>query len=156
MHNHSLNCIPTSPSPFAREDNNDITSLDSLQNKKIAAQIGTTGAQNAKNISGAEVRTFDSAPLALQELANGNVDAVLNDAPVTLYAINSGNIKGLKVVGQLLTEEFYGIAVPKNSKYLDAINSGLGKLIADGTYTKIYQKWFKVDPPQLPETAPSS
>ena len=137
-----------------KEDNNDITSLDSLQNKKIAAQIGTTGAQNAQKISGAEVRTFDSAPLALQELVNGNVDAVINDAPVTLYAINSGNIKGLKVVGQLLTEEFYGIAAPKDSKYLDAINNGLGKLIADGTYTKIYQKWFKVDPPQLPETTP--
>ncbi len=137
-----------------KEDNNNITSLDSLQNKKIAAQIGTTGAQNAQKISGAEVTTFDSAPLALQELVNGNVDAVINDAPVTLYAINSGNIKGLKVVGQLLTEEFYGIAAPKDSKYLDAINNGLGKLIADGTYTKIYQKWFKVDPPQLPETTP--
>lgn len=138
-----------------REDNKDITSLDSLQNKKIAAQIGTTGAQQAKKITGANVRTFDSAPLALQELANGNVDAVINDAPVTLYAINSGNIKGVRVVGQLLTEEYYGIAAPKNSKYLSAINSGLEKLVADGTYAKLYQKYFKEEPPQLPETAPS-
>lgn len=138
-----------------KEDNKDITSLDSLRNKRIAAQIGTTGAQKAKSIPGANVRTFDSAPLALQELSNGNVDAVINDAPVTLYAINSGNIKGLKVVGQLLTEEYYGIAAPKNSKYLSAINSGLEKLVTDGTYAKLYQKYFKVEPPQLPETAPS-
>lgn len=139
-----------------REDNTDITSLDSLRNKKIAAQIGTTGAQEAKSIPGADVSIFDSAPLALQELANGNADAVINDAPVTLYAIKSGNIKGLKVVGQLVTEEFYGIAIPKNSNYLDAINTALGKLIEDGTYAKLYQKWFNAEPPQLPVPDPTS
>jgi len=139
-----------------REDNKDITSLDSLQNRRIAAQLGTTGAAKAKSIPGASVRTFDSAPLALQELVNGNVDAVINDAPVTLYAINSGNIKGLRVVGELLTEEYYGIAAPRDSKYLSAINDGLAKLIADGTYAKLYQKYFQVEPPQLPETAPQS
>ncbi|MEJ1932778.1 basic amino acid ABC transporter substrate-binding protein, partial [Nostoc sp. NIES-2111] len=70
-----------------RSDNQNITSFDSLKNKKIAVQIGTTGADKAKNIPGVQIRSFDSAPLALQELANGNVDAVINDAPVTLYAI---------------------------------------------------------------------
>ncbi len=136
-----------------RQDNTTISSLDSLKNKKIAVQIGTTGAKKAKSIAGAQVREFDATPLALQELANGNVDAVINDAPVTLYAINSGNIKGLKVVGQLLTEEFYGIAVPKNSPNLNAINTSLAKLITDGTYTQIYKKWFRKEPPKLPETA---
>ncbi|MBD2100649.1 basic amino acid ABC transporter substrate-binding protein [Leptolyngbya sp. FACHB-261] len=138
-----------------RADDTAITSFDSLQGKKIAAQIGTTGATEAGKISGAQVRTFDSAPLALQELANGNVDAVINDAPVTLYAIKSGNLKNLKVVGELLTEEFYGIALPKNSQNLEAINTGLGKVIEDGTYAEIYRKWFDADPPQLPETVPA-
>ncbi|GAB1543544.1 basic amino acid ABC transporter substrate-binding protein [Scytonema sp. NUACC21] len=138
-----------------RQDNTTITNLDSLKNKKIAAQIGTTGAKQAKSISGSQVREFDSAPLALQELANGNVDAVVNDAPVTLEAIKTGNIKGIKVVGQLLTEEFYGIAMPKNSPNLNAINTALAKLIADGTYAQIYKKWFGAEPPQLPETAPN-
>ncbi|GAA6620064.1 basic amino acid ABC transporter substrate-binding protein [Scytonema sp. NUACC26] len=135
-----------------RQDNTTITSLDNLKNKTIAVQIGTTGAKKAKSISGERVREFDSAPLALQELANGNVDAVLNDAPVTLEAIKSGNIKGIKVVGQLLTEEYYGIALPKNSPHLNNINTALAKLISNGTYAQIYQKWFGVKPPQLPVT----
>ncbi len=137
-----------------RQDNATITNLDSLKGKNIAAQIGTTGAKKAKSISGAQVREFDSAPLALQELVNGNVDAVINDAPVTLEALNSGNIKGLKVVGQLITEEYYGIALPKNSPNLNAINTGLAKIISDGTYAQIYKKWFGAEPPKLPETAP--
>lgn len=137
-----------------KEDNTDITSLDSLKDKKIAAQIGTTGEATAKKVPGAEVRTFDSAPLALQELANGNVDAVVNDAPVTLYAIKSGNVKGVKVAGQLLTQEFYGIAMPKASGNVDKVNTALGTLLQNGKYAEIYKKWFGSEPPQLPEKAP--
>jgi arginine/lysine/histidine/glutamine transport system substrate-binding and permease protein len=134
-------------------DNTDITDLASLKGKKIAAQIGTTGATKAKEVGATEVRTFDSAPLALQELTNGNVDAVINDAPVTLYAIKSGNIPGVKVSGELLTEEFYGIAMPKDSANLEKVNGGLTTILGNGKYKEIYQKWFGSEPPTLPETA---
>ncbi|HEY9612427.1 ABC transporter permease subunit, partial [Allocoleopsis sp.] len=134
-----------------KANNTDITSLDSLKNKSIAVQIGTTGAQEAKKVPGAQIRTFDSAPLALQELLNGNVDAVINDAPVTLYAFKSNNLKGLKIVEQLLTKEYYGIATSKNSRHLAAINKGLTTILNDGTYEQIYQKWFNATSPQLPE-----
>ncbi|NES96730.1 MAG: basic amino acid ABC transporter substrate-binding protein [Desertifilum sp. SIO1I2] len=139
-----------------REDNTEIQSLDDLKNKRIAVQIGTTGANQAKSIEGTRISTFDSAPLALQELANGNVDAVINDAPVTLYAIESGNLQGLKVVGQLVTEEYYGIALPRNSPNLERVNQGLTEIKNNGTYAEIYQKWFGVEPPTLPETAPTN
>lgn len=137
------------------EANTDIQSLDDLEGKRIAVQIGTTGAETAQSIAGAQVSTFDSGPLALQELANGNVDAVINDAPVTLDAIKSGNIGGIKVVGELVTEEFYGIALPKNSENREAINEGLATIIENGTYAELYQKWFAAEPPELPETVPS-
>ena len=135
-----------------KTDNKDITSLDSLNNKNIAVQIGTTGAAEAKKVLGAKIRTFDSAPLALQELLNGNVDAVINDAPVTLYAIKSNNLTGIKIIEQLLTEEYYGIATSKNSPHLEAINNGLTTLLGNGTYDQIYQKCFNTKPPKLPAT----
>ena len=138
-----------------REENQNVKSLDDLANKEIAVQIGTTGAQQAEEIPGAQVNTFDSAPLALQELSNGNVEAVINDAPVTLFAINSGNLEGLEVVGELVTEEYYGIALAKDSPYQEEINNALNTLIENGTYAEIYQKWFGDEPPELPETAPA-
>jgi arginine/lysine/histidine/glutamine transport system substrate-binding and permease protein len=137
-----------------RADNQDITGFDSLKNKKIAVQIGTTGAVKAKSVPGVQIRSFDSAPTALQELSNGNVDAVINDAPVTLYAIKTGNLKGIKVVEQLLTEEFYGIATAKNSPNLALINDGLDRVLKNGTYAQIYQKWFQTEPPSLPDKSP--
>ena len=72
------------------EDNNELTTLEDLEGQRIAVQIGTTGASTAESIEGAEVTTFESAPLALIELSNGNVDAVINDAPATLEAISTG------------------------------------------------------------------
>lgn len=137
-----------------RDKTNDITNFDSLKNKKLAVQIGTTGAAEAKKVPGAKISTFKTPNLALQELVNGNVDAVINDAPVTLHAINSGGLKGVRMVGDLLTEEYYGIPTPKGSPNLEAINKGLDSIIKDGTYAQIYKKWFNADPPKLPDKAP--
>lgn len=130
-----------------QDSTTDIQSLDDLEGKKIAVQIGTTGASTAEGVPNTEIRTFDSAPLALQELANGNVDAVVNDAPVTLDAIKTGNIPGIQVVGQLLTEEAYGIALPKGSENVEVINTALAEIKADGTYATLYEKWFGTAPP---------
>jgi arginine/lysine/histidine/glutamine transport system substrate-binding/permease protein len=136
------------------ESDTETKSLDDLQGKTIAVQIGTTGAEQASAIPDAKISTFDSAPLALQELANGNADAVINDAPVTLDAIATGNIPGVKVIGELVTEEFYGIALPKDSENLEALNTALSELLSDGTYAEIYEKWFGVPPEgELPESA---
>ncbi|MFH7243024.1 MAG: ABC transporter permease subunit [Spirulina sp.] len=138
-----------------RENNDEITSLESLAGKRIAVQIGTTGAEQAKLVEGASITTFDSAPLALQELLNGRVDAVVNDLPVTLFAINEANLQGIKIVGELLTEEYYGIALPKGSENLALMNTALADLIQNGTYAQIYRQWFTADPPELPVEAPA-
>lgn len=136
------------------EDDTETTSIESLEGKRIAVQIGTTGAEKAAEVKDAQVSTFDSAPLALQELSNGNADAVINDAPATLDAIATGNIGGVKVVGELLTEEFYGIAMPQDSPNVEVLNTALGELIENGTYATIYEKWFGTTPTgTLPETA---
>ncbi len=133
-----------------RSNNSQIVSLKELQGKQIAVQIGTTGAEFARKIPQSKIRTFDSAPLALQELLNGNVDAVVNDAPVTLYAIKRNQLQGIKIISQLVTEEFYGIALPKQSPYLKPINNAIAKLIDNGTYAQIYRKWFDSEPPTFP------
>ncbi|MDB9423989.1 ABC transporter permease subunit [Microcystis aeruginosa CS-564/01] len=138
-----------------REDNQTIKNFEDLKGKKIAVQIGTTGALEATKIPGAVVSQFDSAALALQELINGRVEAVVNDKPVTLYAIKEAGLRGVKVVGELLTEEFYGIALPKNSPYLQLINDALGRVIESGQYDVIFQQWFGEKPPVLPLVAPA-
>lgn len=143
-----------------REDNTTIRNEKDLTGKKIAVQIGTTGAMAAGKIPGAQITNFDSAAIALQELVNGKVDAVVNDGPVTLYAIKNAGLKGVKVVSEIGTADFYGIALPKakegaTNENVMQINYGLFRVIKSGTYQALYQKWFGVDPPFLPLVAPA-
>ena len=53
-------------------------------------------------VPGARLSTFDSGPLALQELLNGNVEAYVNDLPATLYAIETAELKGIEIAGKPL------------------------------------------------------
>lgn len=137
-----------------REDNQDIKDLNTLTGKRIGVQIGTTGANYAKTIPNVEIRNYNTAYEFFQDLINGNVDAVICDGFATLYAIKTGNLSRVKVVGELLTQEYYGIAVPKDSLHLDSINKAIGTILANGTYKQIYQKWFSIEPPKLPESVP--
>ncbi|WP_396229710.1 ABC transporter permease subunit [Geminocystis sp. NIES-3709] len=138
-----------------QENNTKIDNFEDLTGRKIAVQIGTTGAMEAEKIPNAQIVAFDSAVLALQELVNGKVEAVVNDAPVTLFAIKNAGLRGVKVVGELVTEEFYGIALPINSEKTMLLNYGLFQILRNGTYKQIYQKWFAGEPFILPLIAPS-
>jgi arginine/lysine/histidine/glutamine transport system substrate-binding/permease protein len=138
-----------------RNNGPSFNTLDELKNRRIAVQIGTTGAQEAEKIPGAQVSSFDTTPTALQELANGNADAVVSDVPAILYAIDQAKLTGLRISGEHLSTEYYGIALPTNSPIGPAINQALNELIQDGQYAKLYEKWFGAKPPVLPDLAPS-
>lgn len=126
-----------------KSDNAAIKSFADLEGKKIAVQIGTTGAAEAKKIKNAQVREFNSAPEAFLELKAGGVDAVVNDKPVNDYYIAKAGGKDAKEVGQPLTAEEYGIATAKKNKELiENIDKALEELKKNGEYDKIYVKWF--------------
>ncbi len=119
-----------------------------LAGKTIGVQLGTTGAKAARDIPNIKaVKDYPTAPEAFQALSNGDVDAVVNDNVTSLSIIlNSPNLN-LAVVGQPFTQEYYGIAVRKDcTALLDAINRGLGEVIADGTYAQIYAKYLGEEP----------
>lgn len=130
-----------------RNDNNTIKDFKDLEGKRIAVQIGTTGADYAKKIKDAKVRDFNTAPEAFLELKNGGVDAVVNDLPVNQYYLAQGGSKDAKLVGERLTAEDYGIATAKKNAALnDQINKALDELMKNGEYDKIYEKWFGAKP----------
>ena len=138
-----------------RNNGPSFNTLAELKNRRIAVQIGTTGAQEAEKIPGAQVSSFDTTPTALQELANGNADAVVSDVPAILYAIDQAKLIGLRISGEHLSTEYYGIALPTNSPIAPAINQALDELIQGGQYAELYQKWFGAEAPVLPDRAPS-
>ncbi|MBV2351899.1 ABC transporter permease subunit [Synechococcus sp. HK05] len=138
-----------------RENGPAFDSLEALKDRRIAVQIGTTGAIEAARVPGARVSSFDSTPLALQELANGNADAVVSDVPAILYAIDQAKLTGLRISGEHLSTEYYGIALPTNAPITAAVNEALTTLITNGRYAELYRHWFAAEPPALPTRAPA-
>jgi polar amino acid transport system substrate-binding protein len=124
----------------------DIRTLDDLQGKRIGAQRGTTGADLAATVQGAEVSRYELIDDAFNALAADRVDAVVNDFAVSAYAATKRD--DFEVATQVPTDEGYGLVFSKENPALrDAFNAGLAEIKENGTYDEIYQKWFGEAPP---------
>jgi len=119
---------------------------DLTEENVVGAQTGTTGAQYANNRTPARVRTYEQIDDAFNALQAGQVDAVINDFPISKYAERSK--PQLRVVQTIVTGENYGLALNSDSDGLrEAVNRALRRMKEDGTYTRIYRKWFEFHPP---------
>ena len=126
-----------------RKDDNALKGVNDLNNKGIAVQIGTTGAERAAKVPGAKVKNFNTNAEVFLELKNKGVDAVIIDKPVAEYFLATGGGKDYaKIVGDTMEAESYGISLKKNSPLTKEINKALLDLKKNGEYDKLYEKWF--------------
>ncbi|MGL6174601.1 MAG: basic amino acid ABC transporter substrate-binding protein [Cellulosilyticaceae bacterium] len=127
---------------IVKSNNTDIAGPDDLVGKKIGVQLGTTSDQFAEAyIEGAQVIKFDKAALAVADLKNGTVDAVIVDAQPA-KELTKGQ-EDLKILESPFVEEEYAIAVKKgNTELLEKINKAIEEIKASGEYDKLYGKYF--------------
>jgi polar amino acid transport system substrate-binding protein len=121
-------------------------SLDDLKGKKVGVQAATTGRDYAKKFEkekGLQIVEFEDLAAEQQALANGQVEAAINDLPVWTEYLKS-NPGGFQVSAEFDTGEQYGFSVKKdgNPELLKKINEALAKAKQDGTYDTIYEKWI--------------
>ncbi|CDF26785.1 putative uncharacterized protein [Dialister sp. CAG:588] len=77
------------------------------------------------------------------ELKAGTVDAVVLDHPVSMYYLKQGADQDAKIVGEAKQGAPLVFAMNKNNEQLQQdVNKAMKELKANGTYDKIYQKWF--------------
>lgn len=119
-----------------------IKSKDDLGGMTVGAQLGTTGAIEAQKIPGVTFKPYDTYDLAFLDLANGQIDAVIADYPTALGFIGKHPEK-LTTVGEVFTEESYGIAICKNrADLVEKINAALKALKDEGFIQQLEQKWL--------------
>lgn len=119
-----------------------IASEADLKGKKVGVIKGTTNQQEAQKIPGIrQIVKFDGKPEMFDALIDGKLDAVITDTPFAQYnAKSTGKTRIAKV---LTTGDQYGIAVRKgNSKLLEKINETMSEIRKDGTYDRLYKKYF--------------
>ena len=119
----------------------DINGPEDLPGKRVASVKSSTSAELLRQRS-VEPVEFTKIEEAYQALQDGQVDAVVYDAPVLLfYAAHEGKSK-VQTVGAIFRKENYGIVFPSNSTYRKPVNEALLKLKENGVYDQLYTKWF--------------
>ncbi len=124
------------------QDRQGIATPDDLKGKTIGVQINTTAQFELEKKDGVTVNKYNTIDLALLDLRNHRIDAVVGDAPVLKYMIFQ-SFRELKTVGRRFTDEKFGIALAQNSEDLQQeINKALKKIRETGEYDRIHEKWF--------------
>jgi glutamate/aspartate transport system substrate-binding protein len=122
-----------------------IKGIQSIANRRIAAQQGSTNAKIIRErVPTAKLLEFPDQPAAFQALAQGQVQAYTNDG-IQLAGLRAKAPRPAEwtVVGEFYSYEPYGIAMRKNdSDFRQVVNVGLMDAIASGLYFEIYDKWF--------------
>ena len=129
------------------KEDSDITSIADLEGKMIGTQQGTTGyiycsADPEDDGFGEDhVTAYADGATAVQALINGQVDCVVIDNAPAQEFVKAN--PGLKILDTEFANEDYAIGVAKgNTALLDAINTALKELIADGTVQEIIDKYI--------------
>ena len=108
----------------------------------VGAQIGTTGAMEIEAIEDTTLKTYDTYELAFLDLVNGQTDAVVADYALAI-SFTSKYSDSLKVVGEVFTEENYGIAFCKgNNELISQVNAALAELIDEGFIEELVVEWY--------------
>ncbi len=121
------------------------TAEDLAAASAIGVQAGTTGETVARGINDSAVVSVKSFNQAVLDLVNGKDDAVVIDqvpgeAFVAQYPDELQLVEGSVFDFDV---EQYGIAMPKDDEVmLDAINSALADMKADGTYDQLLELYI--------------
>lgn len=123
-----------------KSGNTEITGVDSLTQKTVATQSGSTGpdilAEFAPDATIQEFATDQEARTALEQ---GRVDAYVTDYTLLLNAIVK-NPGAYEIAGDVFgPEDNYGIGLPLDSDGVTFVNDFLKKIEENGTWEKLWK-----------------
>lgn len=120
-------------------DNDTITGKDSLTaDDVVCSATGSTSVQRIKDETPAQTKEYDTYSTCVEDLKNGQVDAVTTDEAILIgYAAQDPD--NLKVVGDVFSEERYGIGIQMGDT---AFQEFLNTTLTDGgdTWQAIFDK----------------
>lgn len=120
--------------------------VEDLAGRRVGAQAGTTGEGQigdlieAGTISESDYRQYDNYSFAVQDLLDGNVDAVVVDVPV---AENFTAERSVVVAFQIDTGEQYGLGMRQDDDRITDINDAIAEIREDGTYDDLVAEWHE-------------
>jgi len=122
----------------------DIKGPQDLPGKRVGSVKGSTSVDYLRQ-HGVDVAEFAKVEDAYEALHQRQIDAVVYDAPVLLHHASRQGAGKVHTVGAIFRKENYGVAFPPNSPYRKPVNEALLKLKENGTYDRLYKRWFSAE-----------
>lgn len=125
--------------------NKEIKNISDLYGKNIGLQMGSTAYFALENSSFSkkikDVKKYPTNVEALLDLKSGRVDGVVMDSVVAKYYLVKD--PQFRILPQALANEKIAVGLRKNDESLKKeIDLALDDIKKDGTFDKIYKKWF--------------
>ncbi|WP_345802142.1 glutamate ABC transporter substrate-binding protein [Microbacterium sp. AZCO] len=110
-------------------DNDDIKGPEDLAGKNVCSATGSTSIQRIKtDYPEAKTTEFDTYSQCVEQLKTGQVDAVTTDEAI-LIGYAAQDPEALKVVGDVFSEERYGVGIAKGDT---ALQEFINTMFTDG------------------------
>ena len=121
--------------------NTSIGGLNDLYGKRVGTVERSTAADF---LDRRELRYdgYGDPATMLTKFAEGELDALVYDAPILAYYANNEGDGTTRLAGPIFLRESYGIALPSGSDLAEEINQALLHMREDGSYDVIYRNWF--------------
>jgi len=119
----------------------DISGPADLPGQLVATVSGST-AEKFLAERRVDVHAYPTIADAYAALSKHEVKAVVYDAPVLLYHVNTAGAGQQRVVGQVFEKQNYGFGLQQNSKYRKPINEAMLRLQESGFFDELQKKWF--------------
>lgn len=136
----------------AVRNGSDIETLEDLRGKRVGS-VATTFPEawlqeREAELGYASYSSYDNTTNMLSDLANGRLDAVMNDIVGLLYSAQQGG--NFHVPIEVVTGEKFAMMMPKDSPLLEDVNAAISAMKEDGTMAALHEKWFGV--PAAPDS----
>lgn len=126
----------------------DVESKNDLAGKNIAVQAESSAldAVNSepefiKNTN--ELTEFSTNNEAFMDLEAGRSDALIVDEVLARYYMKQNGQENYKVLDESFGDEEYAVGLRKSdTELLEKLNAAFDEMRNDGTYDKLYSKWF--------------
>lgn len=134
----------TSTALLVGKQSHQIQKFSDIKGKVIAAQWDTVQPKIAKQYGASQVVHSNSTWLTVKATISGTTSATLGDYGSMSYYASRYPQEQLRIIKDpQATPEQLGFGVKKGNRVLlEQLNQGLAQIKADGTYAKIYAKWF--------------
>lgn len=118
-----------------------VNSVNDLYGKRVGTTAGSTAATYLDQRD-LRYRGFDDLEMLITAFENKQLDAVVFDAPILSYYVNTDGAGIGALTGPTFLRDNYGFAMRTDSPLRESINRTLLRFAEDGTYQRLLVKWF--------------